>query len=1332
MNRDGSRSAHHNLLELKQKRFGATGAISGPRVLVSLLALVALFFALGASPAFAAKGAVKFFGGAGHLGGQFASLEGMDINQNGTGGAAEGDLYVVDSYGARIQQFSSSGDFIRAFGLDVGGSGVNVCTEAASCGYGTASAAAGGLNPSGGAGITIEQATGNVYVSETGSRRVDVFSATGVFQGAFGWNVKLAGGAEELQFCTAVTGCKVGGGGTGAGQIINPGTGANAAVGAPAISPLNGHLLLADPSNQRIDEFAPTVEAGVVTGISFVRAFGWGAVNGAAEFQVCIATCHAPGPPGLPNAGQFGPEGPSKVAVANTGKVYAGSNWFYTNPSDPLSNDRAATRIETFDPEGNSLGSFADPSIPDVSVISGIAVNPEDDHVFVIDQDGEQQLLEFGPAGNLVEAYFSEREISAFSGGVAVAKAGDVYLAESAHTGVITLGTIVPPTASIDPVSTFTGTTATFSGHVNPEGLFAKYRFEYSSDGGEKWTAVPPTEAELPPDSAEHAVSREAASLEALTKYQVRLVAIKALGAGEAVAEISFETGVAAPIASAPVAVAISDSGAKLEGTVNPENEDSSYRFQCVSQVEFEASGYANAVDLPPGGETVAAAGADVKVSQPASGLTPATTYRCRLLASNATGSVIGPEMTFNTYLPAGVGLPDGRAYEQASPVQKNAADVRALERLSKAAPDGSAITFYSTAGTGGGEGGQQFPSYVATRRGGEWGTYGLLPSSVFGERTIVKGWSDDLTRSYPLLWNSGTNATLYVRENETGAMHEIASDLVPASGEKSPEGAAYFADESAGGAEVLFESNTVLAPEAKAGVSNLYVWDRASGEISLASVLPNGSTAPSGAFAGTYYWLELNAKRGGAAVRNYTQDMETISNDGSRVFFTTSNVNQLYVRKNPTSPGASTVQVSASQKTVPDPKGPKKAAFMEATPDGHYVFFTSPSELTNDATTGTADQGNDLYRYDTESGELIDIAPDEADANGAEVQGVLGSSDDGSYVYFVANGVLAGGAMPGGCALSPITGFSVGTGPCNIYLWHDGTINFVSRMADDGGIGDTDSSNWQPGNREGILPDRSAQVTPDGKTATFTSKLQLTSYDNEGLRELYRYNTSEGLTCVSCSPTGAAPVGPVGLRDIAAPAISVASQTAFILHNLSSSGGRVFFESADKLVASDVNGDAGCPLIGEGVRTCQDVYEWEAKGEGSCQSEAQNGGCLYLISSGESPEPSYFADAGANGADAFFLTRQQLVRQDTDQLLDVYDARVGGGIAAQNAPPPTPCEGEACKQGVPVTPTSESPGSASFTAAGNPKPNHHKKKRHAKKHHKKKAKKQSKARAHR
>ena len=110
---------------------------------------------------------------------------------------------------------------------------------------------------------------------------------------------------------------------------------------------------------------------------------------------------------------------------------------------------------------------------------------------------------------------------------------------------------------------------------------------------------------------------------------------------------------------------------------------------------------------------------------------------------------------------------------------------------------------------------------------------------------------------------------------------------------------------------------------------------------------------------------------------------------------------------------------------------------------------------------------------------------------------------------------------------------------------------------------------------------------------------------------------------------------------------------------NLSEDGSRVFFQTQEALVPQDKNGQT-------------DVYEWEREGAGSCEHasasfSASNGGCLYLISTGESDKPSYFGDASANGSNVFFFTRQSLVGQDRDENYDIYDARIDGGIAAQN-----------------------------------------------------------------
>jgi hypothetical protein len=136
----------------------------------------------------------------------------------------------------------------------------------------------------------------------------------------------------------------------------------------------------------------------------------------------------------------------------------------------------------------------------------------------------------------------------------------------------------------------------------------------------------------------------------------------------------------------------------------------------------------------------------------------------------------------------------------------------------------------------------------------------------------------------------------------------------------------------------------------------------------------------------------------------------------------------------------------------------------------------------------------------------------------------------------------------------------------------------------------------------------------------------------------------------------------------------------------LAEDGQRLFFDSYDALTPRDTNGR-------------EDVYEWEAPGEGSCSEASptyspQNGGCIDLISSGNSSRDSEFLDASPSGADAFFTTNSSLVPQDYG-LVDAYDARVNGGLPSPPVPP-NGCEGEACQHPAPppgsVTPSSEGP----------------------------------------
>jgi hypothetical protein len=371
---------------------------------------------------------------------------------------------------------------------------------------------------------------------------------------------------------------------------------------------------------------------------------------------------------------------------------------------------------------------------------------------------------------------------------------------------------------------------------------------------------------------------------------------------------------------------------------------------------------------------------------------------------------------------------------------------------------------------------------------------------------------------------------------------------------------------------------------------------------------------------------------------------------------------------------------------------------------DGSHLYYSSLVDA-------SANPGNDLYAWDRSSHELTDLAPDSTDENGAEVMGVLGASDDGSHVYFVANADLAGAgpASAGDCQYQE---GNSGAGQCNLYLWHAGDpIRFIARLA--GATASGDGANWTT--ESNVLRYfngfRTSRVSADGHSVLFSSVRRLTAYDNQGEVEVYRYNTADGLACVSCMPTGAPAVYDTRLQSIIPSSLSPGTEAEPVGNEMSADGNRVFFESYEKLVAADTNGEAGCPVApgfaNEGPRTCRDVYEWEAPGTGSCTEassaySSQDGGCLYLISTGRGSEPAYLAGASATGDDVFFFTRESLVPQDTDQLVDVYDARVGGGLASQHASAPPGCAGEACRGAGSAAAGAQGAGSAAFSGPGN------------------------------
>ena len=144
--------------------------------------------------------------------------------------------------------------------------------------------------------------------------------------------------------------------------------------------------------------------------------------------------------------------------------------------------------------------------------------------------------------------------------------------------------------------------------------------------------------------------------------------------------------------------------------------------------------------------------------------------------------------------------------------------------------------------------------------------------------------------------------------------------------------------------------------------------------------------------------------------------------------------------------------------------------------------------------------------------------------------------------------------------------------------------------------------------------------------------------------------------------------------------------------HWLSDDGRKVFFSTSAALVPEDTNG-------------LTDVYVYDT------QTGEQR-----LISSGRGETGAWFEDASRNGSDVLFVTRQPLVARDGDEVVDLYDSRVGGGFV-EPVPPPAPCSGDGCRGRLSSASPVSSPATNSFSGPGNP---HRKAKKHRKhkKHH--------------
>jgi hypothetical protein len=1259
------------------------------RVLVGMVmtSIAVGAFALMSTPALASNTHLfsSSFGSEGSGVGQLSSPDGLAVNES------THDIYVADRGNHRVDEFSSSGSFVRAWGWGVADGLPALETCALVCGQGSSGSEAGQFTTPSFVAVdnSAGPSAGDVYVADTGDGLISKFTAEGALIGSWGTSGQLNGSTADKGPFGGLAGIAVGA--TGTLLAINEssilfkftqdgtfsedfeverGTSANGlAVNA------EGAFFKTDGS-PNVEEETGAGGAGDVGQVTKSEVSGI-AIDSANGDLYDVARNGAIGPAksgavehfAVEEPGVFKePHGSSCVVEPNTG-CHA-TDAFGEGTLDEgtgVAVDPTNTNVYVADAATGTVNVYVPGLVQEVTTGEASAVtsssatlhgsvNPEGTEV-------TECTIEYQAAGEPSTSVpctpstpytgSSPVEVSTEVSGLSPGQPYDYAVVAKSANGTVrggtnhftALGPRILGGGALEPHLT----SAVLSAQVNPDGEETQYLVEYGPTVayGSSTTPVSIGSGEEPV-----ALKVSLTGLQPDTTYQGRLVAMN--GAATAYgSNFQFTT---LAIVTGEHFAEVGTKGAAVSADIDAGGEPTTFR------VEYGATN-AYGSSTPP----VSAGSAEdpVAVTARLGELEPNTAYHFRFVAENAVRTGVGPDLVLTTHAFSPAGLPDGRGYEMVTPANNQNAEVYVpfdaggftedsiiTQRPFEAAADGNAVTYLGgpTSGGNGAQGEGEGNQYVARRNAEDkWTQTNVQPPGY--ENPVYLAFSSNL--QYGVLQSreplgTGTPPSgypdLYVHDNTAGASQSLIASTPPyRSGQEfgtAPHGGGEgnlgegYAGASADFTHQLLEANDTLAPGAQGGPeatfaheNNLY--DSFAGHLSTVNILPNGNAAPDAMFGGPVEAAPWQ--------RNFSH---VISADGARVFWTDLNTKALYVREH-----------DSLTKLIAE-----EAVFSTASADGSRVLYIKA---------GT------IYEDNLDTGVTRALAP------GGGVIGLVGASEDLEYIYFASEAALAAGST---------------TGESNLYLVHGGEVRFIATLgssseekipnffSEDLGA-ETLPWSADPGVR-------SAEVTPSGHALVFMSTRSLTGYDNvslaysEPVHEVFVYDADTGaLSCASCDPSGTRP-STRGQAASIGEFFPISGYPTFQERVISEDGTRVFFESADPLLPQAQNG-------------VLNVYEWERDGSGSCT--LQNG-CIYLLSTGSSSTPSNLIGASESGNDVFMITRSQLVPADQNEYNDVYDAHVG----AVEPPAAPQCTGTGCQGVQAAPPVFATPASVTYAGVGN------------------------------
>lgn len=1255
------------------------------------------------------------FGSAGSAAGELSSPSGLAVN------SFTHRVYVADTGNDRIDEFEANGTFVRAWGWGVAdGFSEQFQTCTLTCFSGRSGSGPGefespvfvAVDSSGGA------SAGDVYVADNGDRVVTKFSESGALIES--WGVKgqlsgspggsfgeIAGIAVDLNGALSVLN-------TGSSLFtfaqdgsfdeefeVARGTSANGLAvdaegnlfktnGSPSVEEITG-------TNSDIGQVSkPESATGIgvdsatnglyVTAGASVEHYAFSSAGVVSESGG--ASCAVEPSTGCPATDTFG------SGALNRG---VGIGVDTSNESVYVA-DSAANTINVFVPAllPDARTEAASNVQPTAATLNG-TVNPAGTATTYQFEYGTSQAYgSLSPASaTSVGSDSSDHALSAELTGLASDTLYHYRIVASNSEGTNrgldeTFQTTGPPTVGGQFANEITRTTASVGATLDAHGFDTHYHVEYGTTTSYGSSTQ---STDIGSEPVEQSDSVQLTGLKVGTTYHYRVVAVNSQGT-VAGSDQTFATLVAAPITEESYSN-VGSSTVTVSATIDALSSLTTY------SVEY-GQGEAYTASTPQ--TNLGASQEPVRVVVRLEGLQPQTTYRFRFVASNAFGTAAGADTGFTTASSALVSsaLPDKREYELVSGLDEGDVYVPAgpptkvedtqTEFPFRASSDGNALAYIGeptgeagSGSSGKGEGNQ----YLATRGSHGWTVTNITPPASF-IGTHYQAFSADLSQG--IVWMtqseslktepegpSGCDHPLYSRTMDDGAYHALFT------GTNTPENCGHpkTADISDAGSDILFQTEAALTPEAIESNGffhseecwrscNLY--DSADGKAHLVNVLPSGIPDSDATFGGPSHYL-LNPP-----------DFSHIASDnGNRVIWTaldSEREGRIYLRLNPTeaqSPlgqhGECTVSTDAC--TIPVSLG--AAQFWTATANDNSVIYVEDEKLWVFSLDGGAGPGRS-----------------ELTGEGSGVQGVVGANELGtsaSYIYFVAHG-----------ALDPRENANkeeARQGQDNLYLWDKGHTTFIAAFAEkDNGQAENLLEGQEAGSLFGDwqanLSGRTAEVTPDGRHLVFESVRPLTGYDTSGLvnllqqTEVYTYGAEDNrLFCLSCDPSGTPAIRQKGELEGGRTYLPITPNGTYVVRVVSEDGSRVFFDSSQPLVPTDTNG-------------VQDVYEWEREGTSGCPAQTpvrRLGGCVFLLTGGDSSDFSYLIDASANGDDVFVTHRGRLGQVGPrDDRVHAYDVRVDGGFAESSLA----CTGTGCQGVPPAPPIFATPSSVTFNGVGN------------------------------